>query len=131
MTGAADGLRLCLDSKPESVGEARHAVADYALGLGLEEPRLGDLKTTVTEAGSNVVRHAYPSGEGTIEIEARREGGALTVTVRDAGVGIRPALAAEPPCSRLGLGLISTLAERYEIASRPGGGTEVRITLTL
>jgi anti-sigma regulatory factor (Ser/Thr protein kinase) len=131
MTGAAEGLRLSLESKPESVGAARRAVADYALGLGVRESRLGDLKTTVTEAGSNVVRHAYPSGEGTIEIEARPEEEALTVIVRDSGVGIRPVLVDKEPCSRLGLGLIAALAERYEIANRPGGGTEVRFTVAL
>jgi anti-sigma regulatory factor (Ser/Thr protein kinase) len=46
-------------------------VGELAEALGMEEPQLGDLKTVVTEASSNVVRHAYPSEPGSFELEAR------------------------------------------------------------
>ena len=42
-----------------------------------------DLKTTVGEASGNVVRHAYPSGDGSFEVEARSADEQLTVIVRD------------------------------------------------
>lgn len=132
MTGAIKGIRLSFDAEPESIGAARRAVADYAIGLGMTEPRLGDLKTSVSEASSNVVRHAYPSGKGSFEIEARPKGDSLTVTVRDFGVGLRPSMEhTDLCCSRLGLGLISVLSNSYEIAGHLDGGTEVRFSLTL
>jgi anti-sigma regulatory factor (Ser/Thr protein kinase) len=130
MTGATEGIALSFASDRESVSAARRAVADYAISLGMTEPRLSDLKTTVTEASANVVRHAYPSGEGRFDVEARPADGRLTVVVRDFGVGLRPTFESSELCSRLGLGLISVLADEYEIAGCAGEGTEVRITLT-
>jgi anti-sigma regulatory factor (Ser/Thr protein kinase) len=131
MNAAAEGLSLSFESAPESVGAARRAVADYAIGLGMTEPGLGALRTSVSEASTNVVRHAYPSGEGTFEVEARPEDGRLTVTIRDSGVGLQPVLEGAAPCGRLGLGLISVLSDDYEIAGNRDGGTKVKFTLSL
>ncbi|HEX4307558.1 MAG TPA: ATP-binding protein [Solirubrobacterales bacterium] len=131
-TASEGGLRRSFAAEPTSVGVARRMVAEFAAGLGMGEPRLADLKTTVGEACGNVVRHAYPSAAGDFEVDARAAEGRLTVTVRDSGVGLRPSLPeigeARP---RIGLGLISVLADGYLITGRTGGGTEVRITLGL
>jgi serine/threonine-protein kinase RsbW len=130
MTGTNDALHLSLEAEAENIPLARAAVADMAESLGMGEPWLGDLKTVVSEACTNVVRHAYPGGGGEFELDARTDGSAITVVVRDFGVGLRPRI--EPgPSLRLGLGLISTLADRYEIFGHPGGGTEVRISMPL
>jgi anti-sigma regulatory factor (Ser/Thr protein kinase) len=108
----------------------RAAVAGLAQGLGIEEPELGDLKTVVSEACTNVVRHAYPDGVWRFEVGARSDGSVMTVMVRDFGVGLRPQVA--PVSSpRLGLGLISMLAADYEICGHSGCGTEVLITMPL
>jgi anti-sigma regulatory factor (Ser/Thr protein kinase) len=130
MMGTNEALHLSLDAKAENVPLARVAVADLAQGLGMEEPRLGDLKTVVSEACTNVVRHAYPDGGGRFELDACSDGSAMTVVVRDFGVGLLPRI--EPgPSLRLGLGLISTLAGSYEISGHPEGGTELRLTMPL
>jgi anti-sigma regulatory factor (Ser/Thr protein kinase) len=106
-------------------------VGDLAIGLGVEEPALGDLKTIVSEACSNVVRHAYPETEGSFELEALAEDGALRIVVRDSGAGMRPLVQAEPSSLRLGLGLISTLSSHFEISDNPNGGTEVVMQVPL
>jgi anti-sigma regulatory factor (Ser/Thr protein kinase) len=124
-------MQFSLVAEPDSIGTTRHAVADLAKRLGIEEPVLGDLKTMVSEACSNVIRHAYPEGGGSFEVEALRDAENLTIIVRDSGAGMRPLVQAEPSSLRLGLGLISTLSSHFEIADNPGGGTEVLMQVPL
>jgi serine/threonine-protein kinase RsbW len=124
-------VRLSLEAKPASVGVARHAVAELAARIGVGEPILGDVKTVVSEACSNVVRHAYGPEGGSFQLEASRRDGELAIVVRDNGRGIRPELGTESSSLRLGLGLISALSSGYEIARRGERGTEVRIRMPL
>jgi anti-sigma regulatory factor (Ser/Thr protein kinase) len=131
MTAGTPGIHRSFDAEPESVGAARRAIAEYAADMGMTGSRLDDLRTTVGEASTNVVRHAYPDGGGRFEVEGGVEDGLLTVIVRDSGVGLRPELIGPAPCTHLGLGLISALADRYAIRGRPTGGTEVRISLAV
>src|SRR5580693_835761 len=48
---------------------------------------LDDAKAAVSEACNNVVLHAYPSGEGPLEVEFAVRPGELVAVVRDFGVG--------------------------------------------
>lgn len=127
----SDKLALTYDARAESVPLARSAVAALAEGLGAEEPLLGDVKTVVTEACSNVVRHAYPDGGGRFDIEAFPEGGELAIVVRDSGTGLRPDLVRDETTMRIGLGLISQLSSHFGIGAGPDGGTVVRMRLSL
>lgn len=115
---------------PESVGVARAAVGELAQDLGMEEPSLGDVKTVVSEACTNVVRHAYPDGPGRFEVEASRAGNSLSIVIRDFGIGMQPRIRAAGSSLGLGLGLISALASRFEMAGG-SGGTEIRAELPL
>jgi anti-sigma regulatory factor (Ser/Thr protein kinase) len=115
----------------ESVPTARRSVSEFAEALGMEEPLLGDLRTVVTEASSNVVRHAYRSKAGSFEVEARPVEGELVVVVRDFGQGMQARIPEGEPSLRLGLGLISMLSRHYEIRDHERGGTEVRMTMPL
>jgi serine/threonine-protein kinase RsbW len=122
-------LQLRFDAQPASVGRARAAVAELGAALGMEATPLGDLKLLVSEACSNVVRHAYPRGGGDFELETIPKQGELEIVVRDSGEGLTPKLGSAT--SSLGLGLISTFSSRFEIRGRASGGTEVRISLPL
>jgi serine/threonine-protein kinase RsbW len=127
----ADKLSLSYEAQAENVALARAAVADLAEALGMEEPALGDLKTILTEACTNVVRHAYPEGEGCFEIEAFPEEGELEIVVRDFGAGLRPTLHREDTSMRIGLGLISQMSSFFEIGAGSQGGTVVRMRMPL
>lgn len=127
---STESICLKLAAEPENVGAARTAVAELAEGFGMTEPTLGDVKTVVTEACVNVVRHAYPLGPGQFEVEAARLDGNLLIVVRDFGTGMQARVDRGEPSMRLGLGLISMLADSFEIASG-SEGTEVRIQLPL
>ena len=127
----ADKLSLDYEARPENVPEARAAVANLGVALGMEEPALGDLKTIVTEACTNVVRHAYPESGGRFEIEAYPEEGELEIVVRDFGTGMRPTLHREATSMRIGLGLISQMSSSFEIGAGSQGGTVVRMRMLL
>jgi anti-sigma regulatory factor (Ser/Thr protein kinase) len=128
---STQNLQLSLLAEPESVARARRAVGEFAESLGIEEPQLGDLKTVVSEASSNVVRHAYPAEPGIFELEARPIEGELAVVVRDFGQGMQARLPEGEPSLRLGIRLISMLSSHYEIRGHEGGGTEVRASVSL
>jgi serine/threonine-protein kinase RsbW len=131
MTPTGETLRLSLDAEPENIGLARAAVGDLARSRGMEEPTLGDLKTALGEACSNVIRHAYPDVPGVFEVEASPEEDALAVVVRDFGTGMRARASGDESSMRLGLGLIAMLSSQFEIAGSSGGGTEIRMRLPL
>jgi serine/threonine-protein kinase RsbW len=127
----ADRLILIYEARVESVAAARGAVAELGEALGMEEPALGDLKTIITEACTNVVRHAYPDGVGRFEVEAFPEEGELAVLVRDFGTGMQPTVHREHTSMRIGLGLISQLSSHFEIGTGSEGGTVVRMRVPL
>ncbi|HEX3734426.1 MAG TPA: ATP-binding protein [Solirubrobacterales bacterium] len=131
MVGTEGEMRLSLMAEPDSVAAARRAISELAEQLGFVEPALGDLQTIVSEACSNVVRHAYPEVEGSFELEVLPAGDTLTIVVRDSGAGMRPLVQTEHSSLRLGLGLISTLSSHFEISDSPGGGTEVLMQVPL
>lgn len=128
---SSDKLALTYEAKAENIPLARAAVAGLAEGLGAEEPELGDVKTVVTEACSNVVRHAYPDGSGRFDVEAFPEDGELAIVVCDSGTGLRPDLVHDPSTMRIGLGLISQLSSHFGIGAGPDGGTVVQMRLPL
>jgi serine/threonine-protein kinase RsbW len=92
---------------------------------------LGDLRTIVSEACTNVVRHAYPEGGGNFDVEALADRGALTVVIRDFGQGIQPRFRNEQGSFRLGLGLISSLSSHFEISGGQAGGTEITMRVRM
>ena len=108
----------------------RHALAGLAESLGMEDERIGDLKTVVTEACMNVVVHAYED-DGPLEVEARPDEEGLTVVVRDYGGGIRPRAELERPSLKLGLPLIAALSHSFEIAGGIDQGTRISMRLLL
>lgn len=108
----------------------RHTLGALDEVLDLDSQTLSDIKLAVTEACTNVVVHAYPSGEGPMEIRATLNGSdELVVVVRDQGNGIVPR--ADSPGLGLGLPLIATLSDSVELGRDDDDHTEVRMTFSL
>lgn len=110
------------EARPEWVAMVRRGVETL---LGDAEGRLiGDIKTGVTEACMNAVRHAYPNGDGRVEVDAWLEPARVTVAVRDFGRGLS---GADPEAGGPGMGLplMEALSSGVEISSDPAHGTEV------
>jgi serine/threonine-protein kinase RsbW len=129
MTTAA--VRLVLPARPENVAVVRQAVAGVASALGVEDRVVADMKMAVSEACANVVIHAYDRGEGRIEVDLEPGVATLTVVVRDRGHGVRPRLDPEGTNLGLGLPLMASLADEFEVRTGDPAGTEVRMAFEL
>ena len=111
-------------ARPERIAAIRHEVRDCAEANGASDPNAVAL--AVTEAITNAVVHAYVdrAEPGDIEVIVQRlpdEG--IEILVCDEGRGMMPR--ADSPGIGLGLPLVATLAERFEVQARAGGGTRV------
>jgi serine/threonine-protein kinase RsbW len=126
----SESIEFTLPARAENVQLIRHALAGLAETFGMEPGKVADLKTVVTEACMNVVVHAYDDRPGPLEVAAWRDGECLDVCVRDYGRGIRPRVDIERPSLRLGLPLIAALAESFELAAGPEGGTVVTMKVS-
>lgn len=133
MKAEASSLSLRLAAEPENVRQARDEAASYAEGLGLAAAGVDDLKTIISEACSNIVRHAYPADatERPMEVELEKDDGELRVIVRDSGTGIRPPIGTRPSSLRLGFILMGSLADYLQLRTGRGCGTELLLKVPL
>src|SRR3954467_12215239 len=133
MEAEAAPLALKLAARPENVRRARDEVARRAESLGMPPAAVDDLKTIVSEACSNVVRHAYPEDavERPMEVELEKAQGGPKVVGGESGTGIRPPTGARPNSLRLGFILIGSLADCLQLRTERGRGTELLLTVPL
>jgi anti-sigma regulatory factor (Ser/Thr protein kinase) len=110
------------------VGEARRAATAFAIRLGYDEVRAGTLALAVTEAATNLVRHAR-GGEILLGRVARGDSVGVEVYVLDRGPGIASvdsrlrdgvSTAGTPG---LGLGSLARMTADFEVYSQPDKGT--------
>jgi len=124
--GDAD-VRLSLPARPENVAVVRHVLGAFAEALDLPDTVIEDMRLAVTEACTNVVRHAYTGDEpGTVDIVIRPLDDALQVVVSDHGRGIGPSPDTAGP--GLGLPLIAALAHSVEIEHAPSAGSRLAMS---
>ncbi|HEU5214605.1 MAG TPA: ATP-binding protein [Gaiellaceae bacterium] len=130
-------VRLRVPARPEYVALARLALTGLADILTLPDEQLADLKLALTEAVSNSVRHAYAGGAGFVSISYELSGDALAVEVVDDGQGFDPER--PPPLEGeelteggLGIAIIRTIADEFELQSSPGArGSRLRFVKRL
>jgi anti-sigma regulatory factor (Ser/Thr protein kinase) len=120
-------VKLTLPARPENVSVIRHVLGAFAEALALPDDLIEDLRLAVTEACTNVVRHAYsPDLPGPVEISIRPEEERVNVVVADRGRGIGSSSDTTGP--GLGLPLIAAIADDVELQTVPGGGSRVAMT---
>ena len=88
--GLDPDIRLTLPARPENIAVVRHVLDALAEALALPEAVMADVRLAVTEACTNVVRHAYTDGRGAIDVvaaPARRCARGHRRRQRDAGSG--------------------------------------------
>jgi serine/threonine-protein kinase RsbW len=135
--GVTHAVRLVIPAKAEYITLGRLALTGLAQLRPLSEEVLADLKLALTEACTNVVRHAYADGVGLVEIVYELHPDRLVVEVSDSGDGFsRPAPngAADPEDlveGGLGIAIIDSLADELEIEDRPDGGSRLRFVKIL
>lgn len=120
---------------PSGAGEARRVAVALARSLGFDESETGKVALVVTEAATNMVKHAG-GGELLIGSLPTQQGSGLEVVALDRG----PGMANVAQCMRdghstagsagTGLGAIARLSDAFDIYSRPGAGTVFRAQFT-
>jgi serine/threonine-protein kinase RsbW len=120
-------VRLTLPARPENVAVVRHVLGAFAEALHLPVDVVEDMRLAVTEACTNVVRHAYGGVDpGPLEIVIRPAGEVLEVIVSDHGRGIGPSPDTAGP--GLGLPLIAALVHSLEIQHAPRAGSRLAMS---
>lgn len=117
--------RIVLDDA-SGAGEARRAASAIALRLGCDEVDAGRIALVVTEAATNVVKHA---ARGEVLLEAIREEPhwRLRMLALDRGPGMRDVTAhlrdgvSTTGTAGTGLGAIRRLADAFDVYTSPAG----------
>jgi serine/threonine-protein kinase RsbW len=124
--GFSNPVSLTLPSSPEYVLLARLVVAQVGRLAGFGPEDVYDLKLAVTEAATNVIRHAAVEN---YEIEYRVLPRAVEITVIDAGGGFNVADLTRAPDGQGGFGLavIRDLVDELMLDSTEGGGTRLKM----
>jgi anti-sigma regulatory factor (Ser/Thr protein kinase) len=121
-------------SEGSQVAEARRAAGQLARQLGLSEVEAGQVSLAITEAATNLVKHAQ-QGELLVRALDGEAGVGLELIALDRGPGIADlpqslrdgfSTAGSPGT---GLGALSRLADEFDIYSQPGKGTILRAAL--
>jgi len=125
----ADGTRsihLRIPAKAEYITLCRLALTGLAQLRDIGEDTMADLKLALTEAVSNSVRHAYgDKGDGHVDVTYELHTDRLGIQVVDDGDGFDPNEAPaiegdELTEGGLGIAIIRTIADEFEIDSKPG-----------
>ena len=127
-------IQLEFPSRSVNEGFARVAVASFAAQLDPTLEEIGDIKTSVSEAVTNAIVHAYPDRIGKIVVKAKIiESNTLEITVRDWGKGIPDVAQARQPLfttggeerSGMGFTIMESFMDKLTVRSVPGRGTTV------
>ncbi|WP_434417151.1 sensor histidine kinase [Nannocystis pusilla] len=156
LSGLADLLRLALDNTGRQMVPLKQELDFLGRYLAIEKVRFCDrLDVRIDVAPEvldalvpnlilqplveNAIRHgiAPRAAAGRVEVTARRERGALTLSVRDDGVGLPEAFCVER-CGGVGLrnvrarlGQLFPADHRFEVAAAHGGGAAVSLQIPL
>lgn len=117
---------LTLPSSPEYIVLARLLASRIGQLAGFSDEDVYDLKLAVTEAATNVVRHAAVES---FDVEYRMVSGTVYVTVTDFGGGLATERLTKLPDGQGGFGLsvIRSLVDEVALDAPPGGGTRLRM----
>ena len=127
-------LALCLPREGPSVGIARHICRDALASLGVSDECVADVELAVTEACTNVLRHAA-SGSHEYEVQVEIDERTCQIRVIDAGDNFR--LAEEempaPVTAETGRGLflMRAMVDDLRFDHEPDAGTVVKLTKEL
>ena len=127
-------------SKSANEAFARIAVAAFATQLDPTIEEIADIKTSVSEAVTNSIIHAYPNSEGIVRVRAKLYEDEIEIEVSDNGEGIENIEEAKEPLyttrgnlerSGMGFTIMDSFMDSLEVESILGLGTKVTMKKTI
>ena len=119
-------MEITLRAEPESLAQMRRGVGRWLRAADASDSETYETLVACGEACANAIAHAYPPGEASYVVEARRTDGGIEVRVRDFGSWRPPRAGSQGR----GLGLMEELMDEVEIDRGPSG-TVVRMRRSL
>ncbi|WP_294468050.1 anti-sigma F factor [uncultured Anaerofustis sp.] len=126
-------LNVSFKSISENESLARLIISSFVLPLNPTIDELNDIKTSVSEAVTNSIIHAYNNEDNhLITMEAFIKEREVTIKIIDDGVGIKdidqakePLYTSKPELERSGLGftIMESFMDELSITSKEGDGT--------
>lgn len=127
-------MDLSFISKSNNESFARATISAFVSQLDPTIDELTDIKTSVSEAVTNCIAHAYKTQIGIIYINAKIfSNGKISIKVRDKGIGIDDVEQAMEPLfttggserSGLGFAVMKSFMDKVKVKSYVGKGTTV------
>ena len=134
-------MTLTFKSRLENEAFARTSAIAFLMPLNPNVEEIMEVKTMLAEAVVNCMIHGYEGNEeGIITLHMQYENRTVNITVSDEGCGIDDIAMAMQPLyttkehlerSGMGMTIMSTFADDFQVTSTPGKGTTISIKKTL
>ena len=135
-------MTLSFDAKLENEAFARTSAVAFLMPLNPTVDEIMEIKTILAEAVVNCMIHGYQGREeGQVRVSVSYdETHRVMIEVQDSGVGIEDITLARQPLyttradlERTGMGMtiMESFSDEFEICSHPGEGTTVRLVKQL
>jgi len=124
-------VQLKIESRKDEVAKTRRWLAEHAQKAGFDPSVINDLKLVVTEAVTNIIRHAYQGeSENLIFLSLTTDDEKLEMTLRDFGRSFDPDIYQTPNLNEPGEGgyglfLINSLMDKVRYKTEKQGNTWV------
>ena len=125
-------MALCLPRDEETVGLARHTLTSSLAELGVSPECIHDIELAISEACTNVVKHAQPGEEYKVSLEVDDD--LAVMRIADAGRGFDwrsppgPDVTAE---EGRGIAIMRAMVDRVRFEAKPEAGTIVHLEKVL
>ena len=137
-------VKCSFSALSENESFARGIAVNFIAQCSPTVTQLADVKCAVSEAVTNCIVHAYPSGKFTnpkVEMILRHfDDNSIVITIKDRGIGIQDIKAAREPLyttdttgerSGMGFAIMESLMDSVRIRSVVNKGTVVTLKLAL
>lgn len=127
-------MKIEFASKSANEAFARIAVAAFVSQLDPTIEEIADIKTSVSEAVTNSIIHAYPNKDGIVKIKAALYDDEIEIEISDTGSGIENVEEAREPLfttkgnlerSGMGFTIMENFMDTLKVESIVGLGTKI------
>ena len=137
MRNIKNEMKIEFLSKSANEAFARISIAAFASQLDPTIEEIADIKTSVSEAVTNAIIHAYPNKEGIVKMKAILYENEIEIEVSDTGEGIENVNEAKAPLfttkgnlerSGMGFTIMENFMDNLKVESIVGLGTKVTMS---